>query len=174
MTIEVEKVEFNNLKKGKKYQIRNNIGTFCGYKQIFKEPHASFFEKDEDDVMVKHSYPSHYQYYRFLSNEEIYAKKVKFNMFEITHYDDLKKGEVYKFHHYDAFFGYNSDIGAMFHERIFYENITLYKSTTIHDRNEIYYRYVGEDEYRKKCRDKFNENALKTILNRLIDGFKWY
>lgn len=175
MTVEVEKVNFNNLKKGKKYQIRNNntTGTFCGYKQIFKEPHASFFERDDDDVMVKHSYPPHYEYYRFLSNEEIYAKRVKFNIFEKTNYDDLKNGEVYNFDTYDAFFCYNSDIGAMFHERIFYENISVYKSTTIHSRNEIYYRYISEDEYRRKRRDKFNENALKTILNRLIDGFQW-
>lgn len=30
MTVELEKVDFNNLKKGKKYQIRNDIttGTF--------------------------------------------------------------------------------------------------------------------------------------------------
>lgn len=37
-----------------------------------------------------------------------------------------------------------------------------------------YYIFVSEEEYRKKRRDKFNENALKTILNRLIDGFQWY
>ena len=36
---------------------------------------------------------------------------------------------------------------------------------------EIYYRYVSEDEYRKKRRDKFNENALKTILKNIIDEY---
>ncbi len=176
MTVEVEKVEFNNLKKGKKYQIRNDIittGTFWEYKQIFKEPHASFFERDEDDVMVKHSYPCNYEYYRILSLEEIHAKRVKFDIFEKTHYDDLKKDEIYKFHADDASFRFKFDQFALFRKVIFYENDSVY-ITSNHDSNETYYRYVSEEEYRKKRRDKFNENALKTILNRLIDGFEWY
>lgn len=169
---EVEKVDFNNLKKGEKYQIRNTIGTFWEYKQIFKEPHASFFERDEDDVMVKHSYPPHYEYYRILSLEEIHAKKVKFNIFEKTHYDDLKNGEVYKFDTYDATFRFKFGAFAIFRETIFYENERVY-NTTDHERDEIYYRYVSEDEYRKKRRDKFNENALKTILRNIIDEYMY-
>lgn len=174
MTIEVEKVEFNNLKKGKKYQIKNiiTIGTFWEYTQIFKEPHASFFERDEDNVMVKYSYPPHYEYYRILSLEEIHAERVKFNIFEKTHYNDLKDG-IYKFHTYDASFRFKFGQFAVFREMIFYENDCIY-NTSHDDSNEIYYRYVSEEEYHKKRRDKFNENALKTILNRLIDGFQWY
>lgn len=175
MIVEVEKVDFNNLKKGKKYQIKHDIistGIFWEYKQLFKEPYASFFERDED-VMVKHSYPPHYEYYRILSLEELHAKKVKFNIFEKTYYDDLKKDEIYKFDTYDASFHFKFGAFAIFRQLIFYENVTSYNNTN-HDRDEIYYRYVSKEEYYKKLRDKFNENVLKTILNRLIDGFKWY
>jgi len=171
----VEKVDFNNLKKCKKYQIKNGIitiGTFWEYKQIFEETYACFFQRDKDDIMVKYSYPSHYEYYRILTLEEIHDKTVKFNIFEKTHYDDLKKGHAYKFHGYDAFFYYNFGQLAIFREIVFYENNSFYKTST-HDRHEIYYRYVSEEEYCKKRRDKFNENALKTILNRIIDGFEW-
>jgi hypothetical protein len=170
MSLEVEKVEFNNLKKGKKYQIRNKTGTFWEYKQIFEEPHASFFERDEDDVMVKHSYPPHYEYYRILSLEEIHAKRIKFNIFEKTHYDDLKKDEIYKFDTYDATFRFKFGHFAVFREVIFYENDCIY-NTRDHDSNETYYRYVSEEEYRKKRRDKFNENALKTVLRNILDEY---
>jgi hypothetical protein len=172
MIVEVEKVDFNNLKKGKKYQIKHDIistGTFWEYKQLFKEPHASFFERD-NDVMVKHSYPPHYEYYRILSLEELHAKKVKFNIFEKTHYDDLKKDEMYKFDTYDASFRFKFGPFAVFREVFFNENNSLYNVTN-HDRDEIYYRYVSEEEYRKKRRDKFNENALKTILKNIIDEY---
>ena len=175
MTVEVEKVDFNNLKKGQKYQIKHDIitiGTFWEYNQIFKEPHASFFERD-DDIMVKHYYPPYYEYYRILSLEELHAKKVKFNIFEKTQFDDLKKDEMYKFDTYDASFRFKFGPVAFFREIFFYENVDSYNITK-HDSNETYYRFVSETEYRKKLRDKFNENALKTILNRLIDGFKWY
>lgn len=173
MIVEVEKVDFNNLKKGKKYQISNDIittGTFWEYKQIFKEPHASFFERDEDDIMVKHSYPPDCKYYRILSLEEIHAKRVKFNIFEKTHYDDLKKDEIYKFDTYDASFYFKFGQFAIFREVIFYENDRMYK-TTDHVCSENYYRYVSEDEYRKKRRDKFNKNALKTVLKNIIDEY---
>lgn len=59
---------------------------------------------------------------------------------------------------------------AVFRRMIMYDNRWVYDNSK-HD-NEFYYRYISEEEYRKKRRDKFNENALKTILNRLIDG--WY
>ena len=127
MIVEVEKVDFNNLKKGKKYQIKHDIistGIFWEYKQLFKEPYASFFERDED-VMVKHSYPPHYEYYRILSLEELHAKKVKFNIFEKTYYDDLKKDEIYKFDTYDASFHFKFGAFAIFRQLIFYEMLLL-------------------------------------------------
>lgn len=60
--------------------------------------------------MVKHSYPPHYEYYKILSLEEIHAKRIKFNIFEKTHYDDLKNGEVYKFDTYDATFRFKFEL----------------------------------------------------------------
>lgn len=166
MTFEIEKVDFNNLKKCQNYQIRYDkyirTGTFWEYKQLNDQHLACFFEKD-----MNYSYPSHYDYYRILSIEEIHAK-IKFNVVKKIHYNDLKKG-MYKFDKYDASFCFKFGELAIFREMI-YDNV--YK-TTSHNK-EMYYMYISEEEYRKKRRDKFNENVLKTILNRLIDGFQWY
>ena len=68
------------------------------------------------------------------------------------------------------------DDGSYYIEHmVFYENewflMKYYNTSKI---PIDYYRFVSEEEYRKKRRDKFNENALKTILSRLIDGFEWY
>lgn len=71
---------------------------------------------------------------------------------------------------YDSFFFMKLGQSAVFRRMIMYDNRWVYDNSK-HD-NEFYYRYISEEEYRKKRRDKFNENALKTILNRLIDG--WY
>jgi len=172
--MEYEKVDFNDLIKGQKYKIKKKkcekTGTFWEYKKSFKNTHACFYERSYGEL-VKSSYPHHWEYYRIISKEEYYAKlKIKFNVFEKTHLNDLKKGDLYKVDGYDSFFFMKMGQAAVFHRMILCDN-WIYDNSK-HD--EIYYyRYVSEEEYRKKRRDKFNENALKTILNRLIGGFEW-
>ena len=50
---------------------------------------------------------------------------------------------------------------------IFYENQWVYK-TTNHN-SDIYYRYISQEEYNRKRRDKFNDIVLKTIMKCLIN-----
>lgn len=171
--MEYEKVDFNDLIKGQKYKIKKKncekTGTFWEYKRkSFKNTHAYFYERY--DELVKSSYPHHWEYYRIIPKEEYHAKlKINFKVFQKTHPNDLKKGELYKVDGYDSFFFMKLGQSAVFRRMIMNDNIWVYDISK-HE-NEFYYRYISEEEYRKKCRDKFNENALKTILNRLIDGF---
>ena len=104
-----------------------------------------------------------------IPKEEYHAKlKIDFKVFQKTHPNDLKKGELYKVDGYDSFFFMRLGQSAVFRRMIMNDNIWVYDISK-HE-NDFYYRYISEEEYRKKCGDKFNENALKTILNRLIDG----
>jgi len=170
--MEYEKVDFNHLIKGCKYKMKKKnherYGTFWEYKKSFKNTHACFYER-YDDELIKNSYPDYWEYYRIIPAEVHIAKMmVKFKIFKRIHINDLTKGMFCKFHTYDAFFFMKLGQSAVFLEIVYDDRIN-----SKHD--EIYYyRYVSEEEYNKKRRDKFNENALKTILNRLIDGFKWY
>lgn len=169
---EYEKVDFNDLQKGHKYKIKQknyeNFGTFWEYKS-FQNTYAYFYERSYDEL-VKSSYPPHWEYYRIISKEESHAKlKIKFKLFQKTSFTDLKKGEIYKVDGHDSFFFMKLGESAVFRRMIVYDNKWVYDISK-HD-NDFYYRYITEEEYRKKRRDKFNENALKTILNRLIYGF---
>ena len=171
--MEYEKVDFNDLIKGQKYKIKKKnyetTGTFWEYKS-FKHTHAYFYERY--DELVKSSYPHHWEYYRIIPKEEYHAKlKINFKVFQKTRPNDLKKGQLYKVDGFDSFFFMKLGQSAVFRRMILYDNRWVYDNSK-HD--EIYYyRYVSEEEYRKKRRDKFNENVLKIILNRLIDGFMW-
>lgn len=95
-------------------------------------------------------------------------------------FTDLKQGHKYKltfgeynyegiFWNYVDVFGketeYNYDCDAMFYK---------YRHSLRSDKYFKHYRFVSTKEYLDKRRDKFNENALNTILKRLInENFEW-
>jgi len=96
---------------------------------------------------------------------------------------DLKQGHKYKFtfgnEKYEGIFWNYIDIfgkESEYHyecEALFY--IYNKKWRALHsDKCFQYYRSVSTKEYIKKRRDKYNENVLKTVLNRLVnEDFKW-
>lgn len=112
-------------------------------------------------------------------------RRIKFKMFEKTNYENLKNGEKYKIinsnysYNYDACFLFfmKYDLQneyAIFREIIYY-NKWMYKDTnTKRDNNSNYYRYVSEEEYNTKRKDKYNQTVLNTILKKLInEEFEW-
>jgi hypothetical protein len=104
-------------------------------------------------------------------------------------FTDLKQGHKYKFtfgnekyekYEYEGIFWNYIDIFGKesdYHyecEAMFYTYNKKWRS--LHSNKYFqYYRFVSTKEYVKKRRDKFNENVLKTVLNRLVnEEFEWY
>jgi hypothetical protein len=174
-----EKTNYNDLKKSVKYQIRSSNDINCGvFVRYNKELNCAVFIKKNGNLLEHSLYKSFYKFYRIISIEEHNAKK-PFKLFQKVYI--ITKGERYKIIHEMAYTGLvlrkiMFDDGSYYIEHmVFYENewflMKYYNTSKI---PIDYYRFVSEEEYRKKRRDKFNENALKTILSRLIDGFEWY
>lgn len=99
-------------------------------------------------------------------------------MFEEIHELDLIEGELYLI------------INSVFEIRIEKAIMIRYTSTIyqkyygiLYDNNgldtiilesTIFYRYVSDEEYKKKIREKYNDTCLDIILKRLIDeSFDW-
>ena len=173
-----EKTNYNDLKKSVKYQIRSSNDINCGiFVRYNKELNCAVFIKKNGNLLEQSFYKSFYTFYRIISIEEYHAKT--FKLFQKVYI--ITKGERYKIIHQMEYTGLfirkiMLDDGSYTLEHlVFYENEWFFMKYFNTSKIPIeYYRFVSEDEYRKKLRDKFNENALKTILSRLIDGFEWY
>jgi hypothetical protein len=176
-----EKTNYNDLKKSVKYQIRlgdsNNVtyGVFVGYN---KELNHAIFNVKNNDVLTQVSHRPIYTFYRLISIEEHDAKIKPFKMFQKLY--KITTGEKYKIIYGIAYTGLVTrklcfgDGSYSIEHLVFYNNEWVLMKYFNTSKIPIeYYSFVSEKEYRKKLRDKFNENALKTILNRLIDGFQW-
>ena len=99
-------------------------------------------------------------------------------MFEEIHELDLIEGELYLI------------INPVFEIRIEKATMISYTSTrdqkyygiqydnngldTIILESTTFYRYVSDEEYKKKVREKYNDRCLDIVLKRLIDdSFDW-
>ena len=172
-----EKTNYNDLKKSVKYQIRSSNSINCGVFVRYDKNCAIFIEKN-GNTLSEGFYKSFYTFYRIISIEEHNANK-PFRIFQKVYI--ITKGERYKIIHEMAHTGLVlrkimfDDGSYSIEHMVFYQNDWFLMKYFNTSKIPIeYYRFVSEEEYRKKRRDKFNENALKTILNRLIDGFQWY
>lgn len=172
-----EKTNYNDLKKNIKYQIRSNDSINCGvFVRYDKELNCAIFIEKNRNLLSHSFYKSFYKFYRMIS-EEHDAKP--FKMFQKVYI--IAKGERYKIIYEMEYTGLfirklNLDDGTYSLENmVFYDNEWFLMKYFNTDHIPIeYYRFVSEKEFCQNRRDKFNETALKTILNRLIDGFQWY
>jgi hypothetical protein len=176
-----EKTNYNDLKKNTKYQIRTNDSIkCCVFVRYDKELNCAMFNEKNNDELRQVFCNSMYNFYRIISIEEHDAKIKPFKIFQRTY--NIIKGEKYKIIHGIEYTGLFirklnciADESYSLEHMVFYDNEWFLMKYFNTSKIPIeYYRFVSEKEFCQKRRDKFNENALKTILNRLIDGFKWY
>ena len=102
-------------------------------------------------------------------------------MFELVHNDRLIKGEkyyvkrkksyIYPIHikNFDCIFEHYGEIeGVVWVKLPILINIELYL-----DMN-TFYRYISEEEYYAKIKEKYDDKCLNIILKRLVDeSFQW-
>lgn len=195
----MQKTPFSQLQKYKKYTIisfspsgnSEHIGYFCKYTDKYKDNsnfnknyRAMFFEfYDKYWKKSLFNYKCHYIEDNLDKNQNCsHAARDKiYPMFlfekEPTPFSHLILNEKYKIFLCKSYYrsGYFCNSKGYFSIIQFNKNKYELHTLSVENSEEIeYYRIIPEEEYRKKLRDKFNENVLKTILNRLIDGFQWY
>ncbi len=186
----MQKTPFSQLQKYKKYIIitfspsgnSQHIGYFWKYiddSNFNKTCRAIFFELyDKYWKKSLFNYKCHYIEDISLDQTESHAAQDKIHsmfLFERnkTPFSHLILNEKYKIFLCKSYYrsGYFCNSKSIGYFSIIQFNKNKYDSHTllVETSEEIeYYRIITEEEYRKKRRDKFNENALKTILNRLI------
>ena len=99
-------------------------------------------------------------------------------MFELIDTMDMKEGTMYLVKQYDCiirqsiFVKYNKTPSGQYFATFTYsycsgKSYMLLKSITV-------YRYVSDEEYRAKIKEKYDTKCLDIILKRLVDeSFQW-
>jgi hypothetical protein len=91
-------------------------------------------------------------------------------MLELVHYDNLIKGQLYYLKH---------DFLERT-ENLIYDGGSFFKypdskfSFQLHLSENTFYRYITNEEYLKKVKEKYDAKCLDIVLKRLIDeSFEW-
>lgn len=103
-------------------------------------------------------------------------------MFELIDAASMKEGEMYFIKRFDSIFSYNIGevIFIKYNKSPSGQYFATFKYSYVSGRSHIslnvmrVYRYVSEEEYRAKVKEKYDAKCLDVVLKRLIDeSFQW-